>query len=50
VALFQNRAKLEAQELDYEKPGLAQHYCVECAKFVFSIRNSTLMLTIGYIH
>lgn len=30
----QNRAKLEAQPLDYEKPGLAQHYCVECAKYV----------------
>ncbi|PIL25224.1 transcription factor [Ganoderma sinense ZZ0214-1] len=28
-----NRAKLEAQPLDYEKPGLAQHYCVECAKY-----------------
>ncbi|TRM65913.1 hypothetical protein BD626DRAFT_453114 [Schizophyllum amplum] len=28
-----NRARLEAQELDYEKPGLAQHYCVECAKY-----------------
>ncbi|KAI0306048.1 hypothetical protein B0F90DRAFT_1695613 [Multifurca ochricompacta] len=28
-----NRAKLEAQELDHEKPGLAQHYCVECAKY-----------------
>jgi len=28
-----NRAKLEEQELDYEKPGLAQHYCVECAKY-----------------
>ncbi|KAH9990581.1 hypothetical protein BJV77DRAFT_947209 [Russula vinacea] len=28
-----NRTKLEAQELDYEKPGLAQHYCVECAKY-----------------
>ncbi|KAI0255688.1 hypothetical protein BJV78DRAFT_1172514 [Lactifluus subvellereus] len=28
-----NRAKLEAQELDYERPGLAQHYCVECAKY-----------------
>ncbi|KAI0272376.1 hypothetical protein BC834DRAFT_856472 [Gloeopeniophorella convolvens] len=27
------RAKLEAQALDYEKPGLAQHYCVECAKY-----------------
>lgn len=30
--VFQNRAALEAQPLDYEKPGLAQHYCVECAK------------------
>ncbi|KZV98755.1 hypothetical protein EXIGLDRAFT_831975 [Exidia glandulosa HHB12029] len=29
----QNRAKLEAQPLDYEKPGLGQHYCVECAKY-----------------
>ncbi|KAI0793799.1 hypothetical protein C8Q74DRAFT_1314764 [Fomes fomentarius] len=28
-----NRAALEAQPLDYEKPGLAQHYCVECAKY-----------------
>ncbi|KAH8103896.1 hypothetical protein BXZ70DRAFT_1075788 [Cristinia sonorae] len=28
-----NRAALEAQALDYEKPGLAQHYCVECAKY-----------------
>ncbi|KIM88435.1 hypothetical protein PILCRDRAFT_814330 [Piloderma croceum F 1598] len=28
-----NRAKLEAQALDFEKPGLAQHYCVECAKY-----------------
>ncbi|KAI0342966.1 hypothetical protein BDW22DRAFT_1300311, partial [Trametopsis cervina] len=28
-----NRAKLEAQPLDYERPGLAQHYCVECAKY-----------------
>ncbi|KAH9839966.1 uncharacterized protein C8Q71DRAFT_702863 [Rhodofomes roseus] len=28
-----NRAKLEAQPLDFEKPGLAQHYCVECAKY-----------------
>jgi len=25
---------LEAQPLDYEKPGLGQHYCVECAKCV----------------
>ncbi|KAF8879161.1 hypothetical protein BD779DRAFT_1447181 [Infundibulicybe gibba] len=28
-----NRAALEAQPLDFEKPGLAQHYCVECAKY-----------------
>ncbi|KIJ55520.1 hypothetical protein M422DRAFT_151274 [Sphaerobolus stellatus SS14] len=27
------RAKLEAQPIDLEKPGLAQHYCVECAKY-----------------
>lgn len=26
------REKLERQPLDVEKPGLAQHYCVECAK------------------
>lgn len=31
---IKNRARLEAQEIDYEKPGLAQHYCVECAKCV----------------
>ncbi|KAG5719435.1 hypothetical protein E4T56_gene20668 [Termitomyces sp. T112] len=28
-----NRAALEAQPIDLEKPGLAQHYCVECAKY-----------------
>ncbi|OCH96399.1 hypothetical protein OBBRIDRAFT_743937 [Obba rivulosa] len=28
-----NRAKLEAQPIDLEKPGLAQHYCIECAKY-----------------
>ncbi|KAF8511808.1 hypothetical protein BU17DRAFT_96867 [Hysterangium stoloniferum] len=28
-----NREKLESQPLDFEKPGLAQHYCVECAKY-----------------
>ncbi|KAH7093907.1 hypothetical protein BKA62DRAFT_751605 [Auriculariales sp. MPI-PUGE-AT-0066] len=27
------RKQLEAQAIDYEKPGLAQHYCVECAKY-----------------
>ncbi|KAJ7452247.1 hypothetical protein FB451DRAFT_1282954 [Mycena latifolia] len=27
------RAELEAQPIDFEKPGLAQHYCVECAKY-----------------
>ena len=31
---MKNRVKLEAQPLDLEKPGLAQHYCVECAKCV----------------
>ncbi|KAH8111083.1 hypothetical protein DFH11DRAFT_1513603 [Phellopilus nigrolimitatus] len=28
-----HRAALESQPLDFEKPGLAQHYCVECAKY-----------------
>ncbi|KAF5328169.1 hypothetical protein D9619_013430 [Psilocybe cf. subviscida] len=28
-----NRAALEAQPIDFETPGLAQHYCVECAKY-----------------
>ncbi|CCM01836.1 uncharacterized protein FIBRA_03904 [Fibroporia radiculosa] len=28
-----NRAALEAQPFDFDKPGLAQHYCVECAKY-----------------
>ncbi|KAI0080232.1 hypothetical protein K474DRAFT_1638309 [Panus rudis PR-1116 ss-1] len=28
-----NRAALEAQPLDYDLPGLGQHYCVECAKY-----------------
>ena len=32
----QNRAALEAQAIDHEKPGLGQHYCVECAKYVYS--------------
>lgn len=31
--ILQNRAALEAQAIDFEKPGLAQHYCVECAKY-----------------
>ena len=29
----ENKSKLEAQELDEEKPGLGQHYCLECAKY-----------------
>ncbi|KAJ3510806.1 hypothetical protein NLJ89_g4474 [Agrocybe chaxingu] len=28
-----NRQVLEAQPIDFETPGLAQHYCVECAKY-----------------
>ncbi|RXW21158.1 hypothetical protein EST38_g4709 [Candolleomyces aberdarensis] len=28
-----HRAALEAQPIDYDLPGLAQHYCVECAKY-----------------
>ncbi|KZP01761.1 hypothetical protein CALVIDRAFT_17369 [Calocera viscosa TUFC12733] len=28
-----NRALLEAQPLDEDKPGLGQHYCVECARY-----------------
>ncbi|WVR05594.1 hypothetical protein IAU60_002613 [Kwoniella sp. DSM 27419] len=27
------RAKLERQEIDEDKPGLGQHYCVECGKY-----------------
>ncbi|WWC88169.1 uncharacterized protein L201_003074 [Kwoniella dendrophila CBS 6074] len=39
-----NRAKLERQEIDEEKPGLGQHYCVECAKYYetdLALRNHT---------
>ena len=36
VEIVQNRVALESQAIDYEKPGLAQHYCVECAKSVGS--------------
>ncbi|KAI9634451.1 uncharacterized protein MKK02DRAFT_28192 [Dioszegia hungarica] len=28
-----NRVKLESQPIDEDKPGLGQHYCVECAKY-----------------
>ncbi|KAJ7327670.1 hypothetical protein DFH08DRAFT_1026882 [Mycena albidolilacea] len=31
--LSKRRAELAAQPLDFEKPGLAQQYCVECAKY-----------------
>ncbi|KAF9489301.1 hypothetical protein BDN71DRAFT_1342676, partial [Pleurotus eryngii] len=27
---------LEAQPIDFDTPGLAQHYCVECAKSVIT--------------
>ncbi|KAG1743028.1 hypothetical protein EDB19DRAFT_1699338 [Suillus lakei] len=30
--LISSAPALEAQPIDLEKPGLAQHYCVECAK------------------
>ncbi|WVQ65212.1 uncharacterized protein L199_003385 [Kwoniella botswanensis] len=39
-----NRAKLERQEIDEDKPGLGQHYCVECAKYYetdLALRNHT---------
>ncbi|KJA14159.1 hypothetical protein HYPSUDRAFT_208961 [Hypholoma sublateritium FD-334 SS-4] len=29
----ERRAELEAQPINYELPGLGQHYCVECAKY-----------------
>ncbi|KAG8958871.1 Bud site selection protein 20 [Tulasnella sp. 419] len=29
-----NRAKLESQPIDVDRPGLGQHYCVECAKYM----------------
>ncbi|GFZ43364.1 Bud site selection protein 20 [Saitozyma sp. JCM 24511] len=28
-----SRAKLEKQPIDEDKPGLGQHYCVECSKY-----------------
>jgi len=31
-----NREKLEAQPLNVDLPGLGQHYCVECAKYLES--------------
>ncbi|EIW72703.1 hypothetical protein TREMEDRAFT_19744, partial [Tremella mesenterica DSM 1558] len=29
----ENRTKLETQPLDEDKPGLGQHYCVECSRY-----------------
>ncbi|KAE8540243.1 hypothetical protein D1P53_004183 [Cryptococcus gattii VGV] len=29
----QNRSRLEKQPIDGDKPGLGQHYCVECSKY-----------------
>ncbi|KAF9509643.1 hypothetical protein BS47DRAFT_1487857 [Hydnum rufescens UP504] len=34
--LPENREKLEAQPLNVDLPGLGQHYCVECAKYLES--------------
>lgn len=32
---LQKRSTLEAQPLNHELPGLGQHYCVECARYVY---------------
>ncbi|KAI8070440.1 hypothetical protein BC940DRAFT_296082 [Gongronella butleri] len=29
----ENASKLQKQEIDTDLPGLAQHYCVECARY-----------------
>ncbi|ORX57428.1 hypothetical protein DM01DRAFT_1334051 [Hesseltinella vesiculosa] len=29
----ENAAKLNAQDIDTDLPGMAQHYCVECARY-----------------
>ncbi|KAH8830064.1 hypothetical protein DL96DRAFT_1461629 [Flagelloscypha sp. PMI_526] len=31
--LPEKRSQLESQPLNFDLPGLAQHYCVECAKY-----------------
>jgi len=39
---------LENQDLDVEKPGLAQHYCVECARY-FEVRTRCILLCFSVI-
>jgi bud site selection protein 20 len=46
--VLQNRAALETQPIDFEKPGLAQHYCVECAKCVVALVKQPVVLISVY--
>ena len=34
--LPENTKKLENQKIDEEKPGMGQHYCVVCARYLIS--------------